>query len=179
MGFTTLFAFKQSSECAEASEFKQNELEKRVFVLEYPANAPCEDRFNVYQFRKTKGYYVAVFDGHGGWQVSDYAMRNLHLYLDEELAKAKDTEDGIKKAILAAYDRVEQEWIATTRDAFSKGFPQTAYVGSCALVAVVRDNKLYVANAGDSKAALLRRLADGALEYRKASVTFNANKKSE
>ena len=41
--------------------------------------------------------------------------------------------------------------------AFEKGFPKPAYVGSCALIAVVHNNKLYVANAGDCKAVLLRK----------------------
>jgi pyruvate dehydrogenase phosphatase len=43
------------------------------------------------------------------------------------------------------------------KSAFDKGFPKVAYVGSCALVALVHDNKLYIANAGDSKGLLLRK----------------------
>ena len=52
-------------------------------------------------------------------------------------------------------------------------------MGTCALVAVVKDNKLYVANAGDSKAVLLRKKEDGSYEYIKVSKTFNANKSYE
>lgn len=59
------------------------------------------------------------------------------------------------------------------------GYPKVAYVGSCALVAIVKDNKLYVANAGDSKGVLLRRKDDGSFEYIKVSKTFNANKSYE
>jgi serine/threonine protein phosphatase PrpC len=40
---------------------------------------------------------------------------------------------------------------------FDKGYPKVAYVGSCALIALVHNNKLYIANAGDSKAVLLRK----------------------
>ena len=40
--------------------------------------------------------------------------------------------------------------------AFEAGYPQVAYMGSTALVALVHDNKLFVANAGHSKAVLLR-----------------------
>lgn len=147
--------------------------------MQYPANDPCEDRFNCYQFKSANAYYAAVFDGHGGWQVSDYAMRKLHVYLDEELTKASKSETDIKKAINNAYNRVEEDWVRLTKEGFDKGFPKIAYVGSCALVAVVKDNKLYVANAGDSKAVLLRKKADNTYERIKVSKTFNANKPYE
>lgn len=47
------------------------------------------------------------------------------------------------------------------------------------MVAVVHENKLYVANAGDSKAVLLRKKEDGSYDAIKVSKTFNANKKYE
>ena len=51
-------------------------------------------------------------------------------------------------------------------------------MGSCALTAVVVDDKLFVANAGDSKAVLLR--WNGAkVEPINMSTTFNAGKKEE
>lgn len=46
--------------------------------------------------------------GHGGWQVSEYAMAHLVEYLDTHLEKA-NTEQEIKDAITKAYDQVEQE----------------------------------------------------------------------
>lgn len=42
--------------------------------------------------KNLEGYYTGVFDGHGGWQVSDYAMRYLHTYIDEALKNAKTDE---------------------------------------------------------------------------------------
>ena len=74
---------------------------------------------------------------------------------------------------------MENEWHSFAKVAFEKGFPKSAYVGSCALVTIVHDNKLYVANAGDSKAVLLRKGQDGKYEYIKISKTFNANKAYE
>jgi serine/threonine protein phosphatase PrpC len=44
---------------------------------------------------------------------------------------------------------------------------------------LVIDKKLYVANAGDSKAVLLSLNEDGTFEAQNVSTTFNANKKSE
>ena len=39
---------------------------------------------------------------------------------------------------------------------FDAGYPEPAYMGSAALIAVVKDDKLYVANIGHSKALILR-----------------------
>ena len=107
-------------------------------------------------------------------------MRKLHTYLDKELKGVKTTnEEAIKKAISQAYTRIENDWYELTKQVFDKGYPSTAYVGSCALVAVVIDNKLYVANAGDSKAVVLNKKEDGTYEHLNVSKTFNANKSYE
>jgi pyruvate dehydrogenase phosphatase len=37
-----------STEATAQAQFTRNTLEKRAFVLQYPANDPCEDRFNCY-----------------------------------------------------------------------------------------------------------------------------------
>lgn len=104
-------------------------------------------------------------------------MKKMHLYIDEELGKNKK---DVSRAITNAFDRLEKEWIEIAQKAFHGGFAKSAYVGSCALVSIVHDNKLYVANAGDSKAAILRLSEDGnSFERIKASKTFNANKKYE
>lgn len=108
-------------------------------------------------------------------------MKKLHLYIDEELAKYKSKSDQeIVQAIADAFDRLEQEWIKVAQISFHNGFAKAAYVGSCAIVSIVYNNKLYISNAGDSKATLLRISEDGKSFQRvKASKTFNANKKYE
>jgi pyruvate dehydrogenase phosphatase len=105
-------------------------------------------------------------------------MRKLHSYLDENLKKAKNDSDVIK-AINNAFNKIEDDWYEVAKVAFEKGYPKSAYVGSCALIAVVHDNKLFVANAGDCKAVMLRRHENGSYESIKLSKTFSANKKSE
>ena len=71
----------------KSTTMERNILDTRVSVLVNPSNQPCEDRFNCAQLKNLDGYYSAVFDGHGGWQVSELAMRRLHIILDEQLAK--------------------------------------------------------------------------------------------
>ena len=51
---------------------------------------------------------------------------------------------------------MEESWLTVANACFDKGFAQTAYVSSTALVVLVVNNKLFVANCGDSKAVLLR-----------------------
>ncbi len=89
-------------------------------------------------------------------------MKKMHLYIDEELKKYKTkTDQEIVKAIGDAFDRLEREWIQIANISFQNGFPKAALVGSCALVSIVYNNKLYISNAGDSKAVLLRLSDDG------------------
>lgn len=106
-------------------------------------------------------------------------MRKLHLYLDDELASAK-TEKQIKQAIKNAFDKVENDIVEMARKPFEMGYPKVAYTGACALVAIVKDDKVYVANAGDCKGVMLRETEDGKeFEHVVVSKTFSANKKYE
>lgn len=73
---------------------------------------------------------------------------------------------------------MEEEWEAFAQPAFQNGFAKVAYMGSCCLIAVILDNKLYVANLGDSKAVLLRQI-DNEFKAVNVSTTFNANKAYE
>lgn len=65
------------------------------------------------------------------------------------------------------------------RLSFENGYPKAAYVGSCALIAVVHDNKLFVANSGDCKGVLLRQKDADTMDNINISKTFSANKKYE
>ncbi len=48
---------------------QQNIIDNRVFIDVEQSNRPCEDRSSKIQLKSINGYAVAVFDGHGGWQV--------------------------------------------------------------------------------------------------------------
>lgn len=78
------------------SELKSNILLNRVSVIQYNANNPREDRHNAIQLKHLPGYMVAVFDGHGGNEVADYANKMLHKYFDDEILKTKDSNNEIK-----------------------------------------------------------------------------------
>lgn len=82
---------------------------------------------------KTNGYFAAVFDGHGGWQVSNRAALRLHTILENELTASKDP----LKAIDLAYERFEDELKKDVIASFDLGYPKSAYVGACALTALI------------------------------------------
>ena len=80
--------------------------------------------------------------------------------LDEEIGKKKDNlnEENVRKAITDSFEKVEQEYIRLARKGYEMGFGKFGYAGACALVSIVVNNKLYVANLGDCKGLLLRLL---------------------
>ena len=86
----------------------------------------------------------------------------MPVYLNEYLKDSKTSED-VHNAIYKAFDQVEAECYQKLKAAFEIGFGKSSTVGSCALITVVKGNKLYVANAGDCEAVLLRREDDGSL----------------
>ena len=94
------------------------------------------------------------------------------------MIKGAKSEEQVKEAIRKSFAKLESEWVDFVSVGFTHGFAKTAYVGSCAIIAVVIDNKLYIANAGDSKAVLLRQTNE-MFEAVNVSTTFNANKKYE
>jgi len=87
--------------------------------------------------------------------LADSCSKKLHGFIEKHLGSGSSDEE-IKEAIVKAFDEMEQSWLGVAEACFEKGFAQTAYVSSTALVVLICNNKLYVANCGDSKAVLLR-----------------------
>jgi protein phosphatase 2C family protein 2/3 len=89
--------------------------------------------------------FFAVYDGHGGSTVAKFAGQNVHRRLvTEEAYKNDDYEVALKKAFLGT----DEDLLANpahTRDP-----------SGCTAVAALltHDNKIYVANAGDSRSVL-------------------------
>ncbi|KAF5311694.1 hypothetical protein D9611_009416 [Ephemerocybe angulata] len=89
--------------------------------------------------------FFAVYDGHGGSNVARFAGQNVHKRLvTEEAYKAHDYEKALKRAFLGT----DEDLLAnpsSTRDP-----------SGCTAVAalITADNKVYVANAGDSRSVI-------------------------
>lgn len=97
--------------------------------------------------------YVALFDGHGGRSVADFAAEHLHHDVahalrntgDESYTLCSDTK--VITAIEAAFSKIDKDLSAIT-------FAQKQ--GCTAIVTVLKSGKIFAANAGDSRAVLCR-----------------------
>ena len=126
-------------------------------------------------------YYFAVFDGHAGWGAAAYASKHLHEFIDTNLTK-------VAKHILVDSDEVNynlpvwQQQPKTDVSSVVVGALEQAFYlmdnkieqdryrlnisGGCtACVALLILGKLYVANAGDSRATVCLHEAAHPMSY--------------
>lgn len=130
--------------------------EVRRGVCTYPANSPIEDRM-ISGVHKNGWTFGGVFDGHGGWQVSEAASQKLlDLIFENFPSDATDLSKShsVDTHIITAYQRMEDMIVDAMREAFQMGFGDVAKVGTCSLLALKNENKLIIANNGDCRAVL-------------------------
>lgn len=85
--------------------------------------------------------FFAVYDGHGGANVAEYAGMHLHKFVVKQPEFKSNVEQAMKKAFLDLDDAMLSEESTVEHMA-----------GSTAVVIVIKDNQLFCANAGDSRA---------------------------
>lgn len=98
-----------------------------------------------------------MFDGHGGDFVSDYANKNLHKVLAEQLktnsGAAPHNKQQVEKSINESFDIVEKDLHQQIKQSSNIKMLTS---GSCVLIALLLNQTLYVANSGDCEAILLK-----------------------
>ncbi|KAJ4840247.1 hypothetical protein Tsubulata_015407 [Turnera subulata] len=118
------------------------------------ANNNLEDQSQV--FTSPSATYVGVYDGHGGPEASRFVNKHLfpfmHKFATEQGGLSADV---IKKA----FNATEEEFCHLVKRSLPVK-PQIASVGSCCLVGAISNDVLYVANLGDSRAVLGRRVSE-------------------
>lgn len=172
---------KQTQQIPE--DFKEKD---RIAVIYHNANDPIEDRYIINQINFRNGKLLAVFDGHGGHQMAEYASKkikeNLEKFIEENKKKYKTNDEIIHKALIQTFETIEKEFYDLAIEAYKKGNGRSATVGSCALVTLVFDDKIFTASLGDSKARLFKTSTSskaGGLIPIKLSVTHNSDKQRE
>ena len=110
-----------------------------------------------------------IFDGHGGESCAIYLKDNFLPFLLED----KNFPVDIKVSLQTTLERLETEFHKKFN--FDEKNPQDVS-GSCALVTLIVDNKIYVANIGDSRAILS--LENGA-KFRPITIDHKPNNPKE
>ncbi len=91
--------------------------------------------------------YFAIFDGHGGEECSEFLKNNYMNYLIENANFPFD----IKLSMIESFQKIEEDFFKLK---CKDNLEDSDKSGSCALVSVIFDNKIYIANIGDSRAIM-------------------------
>ncbi|CAG9327984.1 unnamed protein product [Blepharisma stoltei] len=127
--------------------------------VSYPANNPIEDRFVSKKLKSFNARCSAVFDGHGGWQISDFLYHNIIQTIEDNYKLVKsDPKKSVHTILEKSFDSLEERIVNAARDSYKMGFANVASTGSCAIVAIVFEDLYAVANAGDCQAVLVKQV---------------------
>eukprot|EP01120_Amphizonella_sp_Union-15-10_P005842 TRINITY_DN1787_c0_g1_i1.p1 TRINITY_DN1787_c0_g1~~TRINITY_DN1787_c0_g1_i1.p1 ORF type:complete len:605 (-),score=124.91 TRINITY_DN1787_c0_g1_i1:91-1836(-) len=91
--------------------------------------------------------FFAIFDGHYGDRCALYLKKNL----PEILLKHRKFKEDVRAALVDSFIQVDRDFLAE-----AKAKEPTMYDGSTGIVVLIRDDKIYVANTGDSRGVLCR-----------------------
>ena len=91
--------------------------------------------------------YFGIFDGHGGEGCSEFLKDNFLNYLLEN----KNFPFDIKLSLNETFEKIEEAFF---KQKCGTTLEQSDRSGSCALVSLIFDNKIYIANLGDSRAIM-------------------------
>ncbi|XP_047998538.1 probable protein phosphatase 2C T23F11.1 [Leguminivora glycinivorella] len=86
--------------------------------------------------------FFAVYDGHGGANIAEYAGKHLHKFI---IARPEYHLGNIEEAMKQGFLDMDQAML-------EEDMLQEKVAGSTAVVVLIKDNTLYCANVGDSRA---------------------------
>ena len=89
-------------------------------------------------------YFFGIFDGHGGKGCSSFLQENLHKYIQDFSI------EGLKDAIYKS----ENEFLSKYAIDSNNNLKDAS--GSCGVMAIIKQNKLIIANIGDSRIILFK-----------------------
>lgn len=119
------------------------------------------------------GTFVGVYDGHGGPEAARFVCDRLFNNFQARLAENRGAVTA--EAIKGAFLHTEREFSDVVSQLWSSR-PNLATVGSCCLVGVISKQTIFVANAGDSRVVLGKKVGNsGGIAAIQLSKEHNAN----
>ncbi|KAL8266911.1 hypothetical protein R6Q59_004255 [Mikania micrantha] len=119
------------------------------------------------------GTFVGVYDGHGGPDVARYVCDNL--FRNIRAISAQDYGVVTPETIRNAFLQTENGFTSLVSEVFDAR-PSIATVGSCCLVGVIYQQTLFIANLGDSRVVLGKKVGNtGGMAAIQLSSEHNAN----
>ena len=91
--------------------------------------------------------YFGIFDGHGGEGCANYLRDNFLNILIEN----KNFPFDIKLSLSETFEKIEENFF---KQKCNENLEKCDKSGSCALISLIFDNKIYIANLGDSRAIM-------------------------
>ncbi|CAJ1941643.1 unnamed protein product [Sphenostylis stenocarpa] len=143
-------------------------------LFQVPSHMLMNDHVNENE-QQSLAHFFAVYDGHGGPQVANYCRERLHSVLIEEIEATQsslaetngryDWQDHWQKAFINCFQRVDDEVGGTgaSNSGNNSGGSESNIepvaaetAGSTAVVAILSQTHIIVANCGDSRTVLYR-----------------------
>ncbi|GMI72109.1 D-CLADE TYPE 2C PROTEIN PHOSPHATASE 2 [Hibiscus trionum] len=119
------------------------------------------------------GTFVGVYDGHGGPEAARYVCDHLFSHFRAITAES----EGVvtPETIQRAFRQTEEGFTALVSELWSTR-PNMATVGTCSLVGVIYQQTLFIANLGDSRVVLGKKVGNtGEMAALQLSTEHNAN----
>ena len=107
----------------------------------------------VFAFRQITTTLFSKGHGQGGELVAQFSLHEIQRRLEKHADFATNIEKAFKETFLGVDESLKEECLI-----------EPLYAGTTACVALLRDNQLVLANAGDSRAVLARKTKAGAWE---------------
>ncbi|KAG4929414.1 hypothetical protein AAZX31_17G033500 [Glycine max] len=119
------------------------------------------------------GTFVGIYDGHGGPDASRYVCD--HLFRHFQAISAESRGVVTPETIERAFRQTEEGYTALVSGSWNAR-PQIVSAGTCCLVGVIFQQTLFVANAGDSRVVLGKKVGNtGGMAAIQLSAEHNAN----